>query len=106
MSNNRRRHQILRIVHKSLQNTKEGVTPIAINSKMHIDSMRLVALLQELLNEGYLKGGDSKKCHMTPKGMNAYTGKEFLNQLWYRKWNNWLSIIAIIISIVALFRPN
>lgn len=101
MSNNKKRHQILRIVHASLKNSGDGVTPVEIKGKMNIDDIRLVSLLKELLDGRYLSG-DSKKCHMTHKGVNAYTGKEFLNQMWYRNWSFWFSLTALVVSIFAL----
>lgn len=69
-------------------------------------------LLESLILEGYITSGkhywhtSKDMFYLTTLGRKTYLGKTLLNSLWYRSRDFWMAVVAILISIVALFRSS
>lgn len=102
MNNNRVRHKILKVLHQSFNDINgAGLTPNEIQSKAKIDEISLISLITEFHRDQYISA-NSTHYILTPKGVNAYKDKIFLNKVWYRSIHIWISIITVTISTLAL----
>ncbi len=107
MSNNKDRHNILKHLYKECN--KEHHEVKGFEAEELIRELRLeiadgVAILHEFIDKEYITRSQDL-IYIDVKGVCAFKDKTYLNKLWYRSWSNWLAIVAMIISIIALFRP-
>jgi hypothetical protein len=79
------------------------------NLKRNKNIRQVEEACQYLFNEGYLRhpDGNDNKYLVTPMGQSAYLEKKFLNKLWYRKPQYWITgILAPVLTALLLYLLN